>query len=226
MRILVVEDETKMARLLKRGLEEEQHFVTVASAGHEALELSQVYSFDVVVLDIMLPGMDGYDVVRRLRQAKNRVPVLMLTARDAIPDIVKGLDVGADDYLTKPFAFDVLLARIRALARRGPAEQLPQLRIADLVLDTATHHVWRGSGQIYLTRTEYLLLEFFMRNCRRVLSRSTIIEGVWGFESSIENNTLDAFVRLLRNKVDDGQKVRLIQTIRGFGYALQEEKQQ
>src|SRR3989442_1543038 len=156
MRILVVEDEAKMARLLKRGLEEEKHSVTLAPTGAEALELSDGYSFDVVILDIMLPGMNGFDVVRRLRQADNRVPVLMLTARDAAADIVKGLDLGADDYLTKPFGFDVLLARLRALARRGPVQQLPEIRVADLVLDTATCQVRRGPRHVHLTKTEYL----------------------------------------------------------------------
>jgi len=222
MRILVVEDEMKMARLLKKGLEEEKHSVTLTAAGAEALELSHAYSFDVVILDIMLPGINGFEVVRRLRQADNRVPVLMLTARDAAADIVNGLDSGADDYLTKPFGFDVLLARIRALARRGPAEQLPEIRIADLVLDPATHQVRRGSKQVRLTKTEYSLLEFLMRNAGRVLSRTTIIEAVWGFDCSIESNTLDAFVRLLRSKLEDGNKQKLIHTIRGFGYVLQE----
>ena len=224
MRILVVEDELKMAKLLKRGLEEEKHSVTLASTGAEALELSDSYVFDLVVLDIMLPGINGFEVVRRLRQSDNRVPVLMLTARDGVQDVVKGLDFGADDYLTKPFAFDVLLARVRALVRRGPIEHLPEIRIADLVLDTATHQVRRGSRPVHLTKTEYLLLEFLMRNASRVLSRNTIIEAVWGFDSSIESNTLDAFVRLLRNKLDDGNKVKLIHTIRGFGYVLQEEQ--
>lgn len=213
-----------MARLLKRGLEEEKHSVTLAPTGAEALELSDGYSFDVFILDIMLPGMNGFEVVRRLRQADNRVPVLMLTARDAAADIVKGLDLGADDYLTKPFGFDVLLARLRALARRGPVQQLPEIRVADLVLDTATCQVRRGPRQVHLTKTEYLLLKFLMRNTSRVLSRTTIIEAVWGFESSIESNTLDAFVRLLRGKLDDGNQVKLIHTIRGFGYVLQEGK--
>lgn len=211
-----------MARLLKKGLEEEKHSVTLTTGGAEALELSDAYSFDVVILDVMIPDVNGFEVVRRLRQSDNRVPVLMLTARDASADIVRGLDLGADDYLTKPFGFDVLLARVRALARRGPAEQLPEIRIADLLLDTATHQVRRGSRAVHLTKTEYLLLEFLMRSAGRVLSRTTIIESVWGFDSSIESNTLDAFIRLLRSKLDTGAKQKLIHTIRGFGYVLQE----
>ena len=224
MRILVVEDEKKMAKLLKKGLEEEKHSVTLAHDGAEGFELSRTYSFDVIILDVMLPGMTGFDIARRLRQAENRVPILMLTARDAVPDIVKGLNLGADDYLTKPFAFDELLARLRSVSRRGPVEQLPKLKIADLVLDPATHKVSRGGKPIHLTKTEYLLTEFMIRQAGRVLTRDAIIEAVWGFDNEIENNTLDAFLRLLRKKVDNGHQVKLIHTIRGFGYVLQEEE--
>ena len=224
MRILVVEDEKKMAKLLKKGLEEEKHSVTLAHDGAEGFELSRTYSFDVIILDVMLPGMTGFDIARRLRQAENRVPILMLTARDAVPDIVKGLNLGADDYLTKPFAFDELLARLRSVSRRGPVEQLPKLKIADLVLDPATHKVSRGGKPIHLTKTEYLLIEFMIRQAGRVLTRDAIIEAVWGFDNEIENNTLDAFLRLLRKKVDNAHQVKLIHTIRGFGYVLQEEE--
>jgi len=224
MRILIIEDEQKMARLLKKGLEEENHSVVLAHDGVEGLELSRDYPFDVIILDVMLPGMTGFEVARQLRQSSSQVPILMLTARDAVSDIVKGLNVGADDYLTKPFAFEELLARLQAVSRRGPVERLPQLKIADLVLDPATRTVARSEKPIHLTKTEYSLLEFMMRNAGRVIERNMIIESVWGFESEIENNTLDAFLRLLRNKVDSGYRTKLIHTIRGVGYVLREEK--
>ena len=224
MRILIVEDEQKMAKLLKKGLEEENHSVMLAPDGVEGFELSQRYPFDVIILDVMLPGMTGFEVVRRLRSAKNHVPVLMLTARDAVSDIVSGLQLGADDYLTKPFAFNELLARLQAVSRRGPVERLPRLQIADLVLDPATRTVMRSDKPIHLTRTEYSLLEFMMRHAGRVLERNTIMEFVWGFESEIENNTLDAFLRLLRKKIDSGHSIKLIHTIRGVGYVLREEE--
>jgi DNA-binding response OmpR family regulator len=224
MRILIVEDEQKMARLLKKGLEEETHSVTLAHDGVEGFEISQLYPFDVIILDVMLPGMTGFEIVRRLREAGNHVPVLMLTARDAVTDIVKGLNLGADDYLTKPFAFHELLARLQAISRRGPVERLPQLKIADLVLDSVTHTVSRAGKQIHLTKTEYSLLELMMRHSGRPLPRNGILEAIWGFDSEVENNTLDAFFRLLRKKVDDGHAVKLIHTIRGFGYVLREEE--
>ena len=212
-----------MARLLKKGLEEENHIVMLAHNGVEGLELSRTYPFDVIILDIMLPGITGFEVARQLRQSSSHVPILMLTARDAVSDVVKGLNVGADDYLTKPFAFEELLARLQAVSRRGPVELLPQLKVADLVLDPVTHTVIRSGNQIHLTKTEYSLLEFMMRHPGRVLARSTIMESVWGFDSEIENNTLDAFLRLLRKKIDSGHAVKLIHTIRGVGYVLREE---
>ena len=213
-----------MARLLKKGLEEENHSVVLAHDGVEGLELCRDYPFDVIILDVMLPGMTGFEVARHLRQSSGQVPILMLTARDAVSDIVKGLNVGADDYLTKPFAFEELLARLQAVSRRGPVERLPQLKIADLVLDPATRTVARSEKPIRLTKTEFSLLEFMMRNAGRVLERNTIMESVWGFESEIENNTLDAFLRLLRNKIDSGHRTKLIHTIRGVGYVIREEK--
>ena len=223
MRILLVEDDEKMAALLRKGLEEERHSVALAHTGPEGLHLSRSYRFDVIILDVMLPGLNGFEIARRLRQANSRTPLLMLTARDATADVIKGLDVGADDYLTKPFDFDVLLARLRAVARRGPVEQLPKLKAADLTLDPATHRVTRAGQRIHLTRTEHQLLEVLMRQAGHVLSRSAIVEAVWGFDSSIGENTLDAFIRLLRNKVDLGHATKLIHTIRGVGYVLQEE---
>jgi DNA-binding response OmpR family regulator len=222
MRVLVVEDELKMAGLLKQGLEEHNHSVTVAYDGREGLELASSHEFDVIVLDLMLPGLDGFEVARRLRKNQKQVPILMLTARDAVPDIARGLDVGADDYLTKPFAFAELLARIRALVRRPPAMLPPQLSVGDLTLDPGSRRVTRRDQEIRLTATEYRLLEFMMRRCGRVLSRGAIVEAVWGFNDDVEENTLEAFVSSLRNKIDRGFSQKLIHTIRGVGYCVRE----
>ena len=223
MRVLVVEDEIKMAALLKQGLEEQNHSVEVAHDGRAAVELASSYDFDVIVLDVMLPGLDGFEVARRLRSNQKHVPVLMLTARDAIPDIAHGLDVGADDYLTKPFAFPELLARIRAISRRGPALLPPGLKVGDLILVPASRQVTRANREIHLTATEYRLLEFMMRRPGRVLTRAAIVEAVWGFNEEIEDNTLEAFVSSLRNKVDRGFAKKLIHTVRGVGYCVREQ---
>lgn len=223
MRVLIVEDEKGMAELLKKGLEEENHSVTLAFDGREALEFGELYEFDVIVLDLMLPKIDGFEVARRLRRSKNETPILMLTARDAAPDIVKGLDLGADDYLTKPFSFEVFLARLRAIARRGSSPRPACLVVADLKLDPAARRVFRGSREIHLSPTEFRLLEFLMRRAGRVLSRNAIVEAVWGFDQDVEDNTLDAFVRLLRTKVDRDFKQKLIRTVRGVGYTLRDE---
>lgn len=223
MRILLVEDDEKLAGLLRKGLEEERHSVALAHSGSDGLYLSRSYRFDVIVLDVMLPGLNGFEIARRLRQANRRTPILMLTARDATEDVIKGLDVGADDYLTKPFDFEVLLARLRAVARRGPVEQLPKLKVADLTLDPAARRVTRAGKRIHLTRTEHQLLEVLMRQAGHVLPRNAIVEAVWGFDRSIGDNTVDAFIRLLRNKVDAGHATKLIHTIRGVGYVLKEE---
>ena len=225
MRVLIVEDEKRMADLLKAGLEEEQHTVIVAYDGRDGLELAFQDVCDVIVLDVLLPGLTGFEVARRLRQKGNRTPILMLTARDAVTDVVKGLDLGADDYMTKPFSFDEFSARVRALARRGPVSQAPQLRVADLVLDPASHEVFRAGQFIQLTRKEFQLLELLMRNQGRVLSRVTIMDAVWGIESDVENNTLETFIKKLRQKIDAGNSRRLIHTIRGVGYSCQEERQ-
>jgi len=222
MRVLVVEDEIKMAALLKQGLEEQNHSVEVTHDGRTALELASDYEFDVIVLDVMLPGLDGFEVARRLRKSQRQTPILMLTARDAIPDVAHGLDVGVDDYLTKPFAFPELLARIRALARRSPAMLPPQLSVDDLILDPRNRRVARGEQEIHLTATEYRLLEFMMRRPGRVLARASIIEAVWGFNENIEDNTLEAFVSSLRNKIDRGFDQKLIHTIRGVGYCVRQ----
>src|SRR5215831_893208 len=225
MRVLIVEDEKRMADLLKTGLEEEQHTVIVAYDGRDGLELALQEVCDVLVLDVLLPGVTGFEIARRLREKGNRTPILMLTARDALTDVVKGLDLGADDYLTKPFSFEEFSARVRAVSRRGPISQAPQLRVADLVLDPASHEVFRSGRAITLTRKEYQILELLMRHHGRVLSRSTILESVWGFESEVENNTLDTFIKKLRQKIDTNEAKRLIHTIRRVGYCCQEERQ-
>jgi len=222
MRILIVEDEKKMADLLKKGLEEENHSVSVAFDGRAALEIAGDFEFDAIVLDIMLPGVDGYEVARRLRKNHNETPILMLTARDAVPDIVKGLDAGADDYLTKPFSFEEFLARLRSVSRRGSAPRPTILTVGDLVLDPATHDVKRDGEEIHLSPTEFRLLEFLMRRAGRVVSRNTIVQAIWNFDDDVEENTLDAFISLLRSKVDRDQKEKLIQTVRGLGYTIRE----
>jgi DNA-binding response OmpR family regulator len=220
LRILVIEDEKKMADLLESGLSEEGHSVLVADTAAYGLALALEESFDVVVLDLMLPGFDGFEVTRRLRKAGQTTPVLMLTARNSVGDVVQGLSSGADDYLKKPFSFEELLARLLALSRRGPVVQQVELRVDDLSLDTSTHQVTRNRASITLTKKEYMLLEFLMKNAGHVLTRDTIIQAVWGYDGTTENNTLEAFIKLLRKKIDDGHLRKLIQTVRGFGYRI------
>lgn len=220
MQILVVEDEAKMAALLRRGLEEEGHAVVVSSNGQEGLSIALTHPFDVIVLDVMLPLLDGISVARRLRERDNRTPILMLTARDAEGDIIAGLDSGADDYLTKPFPFRVLLARIRAVARRGPIPRESLLRFEDLTLDPASRTVTRGERSISLTRTEFVLLETLLRRAGMVVQRDDLIQAVWGFDGEVQNNTLDVFVRLLRMKVESAGESKIIQTVRGVGYCV------
>ncbi|MGO9012880.1 MAG: response regulator transcription factor [Bryobacteraceae bacterium] len=217
--LLVVEDERKMAELLRRALEEQGCVVQVALDGLEALRRAQQFPFDVITLDAMLPGLDGFQVARELRRAQVSSPILFLTARDSKVDVILGLEHG-DDYLTKPFSFVELLARVRALARRRPYLSVNQLRVSDLVLDYAAKEVRRAGQPIELSRTEYLLLEFLMRNAERALMRQALFDAVWGAGHLVENNTLDVFIRLLRKKVDDGHPVKLIHTVRGFGYRL------
>jgi DNA-binding response OmpR family regulator len=219
MQILVVEDEQRMADLLKRGLTEEGHRVVVAGDGASGLEIARTNPFDVIVLDVMLPRMDGMTVARRLREGRNQTPILMLTAKDAAVDVIRGLDCGADDYLTKPFSFEILLARLRAVSRRGAIPRPVCLEVADVKLDPATHQVTRGGDVLNLTPREYSLLELLMRNADRVVQRETILESVWGFDCDVNENTLEAFVRLLRLKVD-AREPKLIHTVRGVGYAL------
>jgi two-component system response regulator MprA len=221
VRVLIIEDEKRMALLLKKALEEKNHSALTAFTGPDGLSAAQESNFDAIVLDLMLPGLDGFELIRRLRSGGDKTPILVLTARDAVADIVTGLDLGVDDYLTKPFALAEFTARLRAVARRGPADHEPRLKIADLILDPASGEVSRSDRAITLTKTEYLLLEFMMRRPGRVLSRDAIIEAVWGSGSDIEDNTLEAYIKRLRAKVDSDFEMKLIQTVRGFGYRLQ-----
>src|SRR6266404_988051 len=220
MRILVVEDERKVANFISQGLQEEGHTVEVAKDGEAALDLlANGPPYDLIVLDVMLPRRDGFAVLRTARAARVRSPVLMLTARDAIADKVRGLDLGADDYLTKPFSFDEFLARVRALLRRGAAAG-PVLRVADLTLDPSTREVRRGRRRITLTVREHALLEYFMRNAGRVLTRPMLAEHVWGLDFDPESNIVDVYVGYLRRKIDGPGEARLLHTVRGAGYAL------
>jgi DNA-binding response OmpR family regulator len=221
MQILVVEDEPRMAVLLAQTLREEGHQVIVAKDGREGFEMAFTAHFDVIVLDVMLPTMDGVTIARKLRDRRIQTPVLMLTGRDAPADIVKGLDSGADDYLTKPFPIDVFLARIRSVSRRGEIPRPPLLEVADLIADPASHEVRRGGKLISLTPREYTLLELLMRNLGRVVSRDLILESVWGFGSVVTPNSVEVFVRLLRLKIDTHDP-KLIHTIRGVGYVMKE----
>lgn len=224
MRILLVEDDPRMSALLEHGFNEEGHVVDRTASGAKALDSVEAEEFDVVVLDVMLPEVDGFAVVRQMRERGDRTPVLMLTARDANADVIKGLNLGADDYLTKPFSFDVLLARVNALARRGPSFQAVTLEVADLALDASRHLVTRAGVALTLTRTEFSLLEYLMRRAGRVVTRQALIAGVWGGHRDVEDNTLDAFVKLLRQKVDVAGLPALIQTIRGVGYTIRSER--
>lgn len=222
VQILVVEDDARMGELLDRGLTEEGHQVTLAADGAVGLQIALGSAFDVMVLDVMLPTMDGITLARRLREAKNQTPILMLTARDGIADQVKGLDSGADDYLTKPFSFEVLLARLRAVSRRGVIARPVCLEVADLKLDPATREVTRRERVLSLTPREFTLLELLMRNHSRVVTRETILASVWGHDAEVSGNNLEAFVHLLRSKVDKGEanEPRLIHTVRGVGYMV------
>jgi len=197
--------------------------VECASDGNAGLELATNYQFDVIILDIMMPKLSGYDLAKRLRSDKISTPLLMLTAKDSVQDIVHGLDIGADDYMTKPFSFNELLARLQAVKRRARVPQLTQRQVADLLLDPATREVWRAGVRVWLTRTEYSLLEQLMYRAGKVVGRRSLIEAVWGFDRDIETNTLDAFIRLLRNKVDNDARLKLIHTVRGVGYVLRAE---
>lgn len=220
MNVLVVEDEQRMAELLRKGLTEEGHTVVCAFDGSEGLEMARATEFDAIVLDAMLPKLSGYDMAKRLRAEKITTPILMLTAKDTVPDIVHGLDLGCDDYMTKPFSFRELVARLRAIKRRESPDREIHLQVADLVLDPATRDVVRGDRRITLTKTEFNLLERLMHRAGRVVSRQFLIESVWGYDREIETNTLDAFMHLLREKVDASGETKLIHTVRGVGYTV------
>jgi two-component system, OmpR family, response regulator len=223
VRVLVVEDHREMAELIAQRLREEAFSVDIAGTGEDGAFLAAEYEFDAIVLDVLLPGVDGFEVCRRIRASGRWTPILMLTARDAVDDRVRGLDVGADDYLTKPFSFAELLARLRALMRRGTSERPPTLELADLTLDPATHHVRRGQVEIDLTAKEFALLEYFMRHPGEALTRSRLLEHVWDFAYDGDSNVIDVFVRQLRDKVDRPFGASSIETIRGVGYRLRKE---
>ncbi|HWF48196.1 MAG TPA: response regulator transcription factor [Bryobacteraceae bacterium] len=217
--ILIIEDDVQMAQVLVEGLQEEAYRVSVAHNGGRGLEMASSEAFAAIILDVMLPTLDGYTLARQLRASGNATPILMLTALDATADIVTGLDAGAEDYLTKPFSFLELLARLRALIRRGKPRPAVQ-RVGDLTMDTASHIVKRNGRTITLTKTEYMLLEVLMQNAGHVVSREEIVKAVWNSRTAIEQNSIDVFVKTLRAKVDQDSAEKLIHTVRGFGYRL------
>jgi DNA-binding response OmpR family regulator len=223
MRVLIVEDDRKLARQLKKGMDESGYAATVAFDGREGLDAAITGGFDVLILDVMLPSLDGISIVQRLRQRRIGTPILLLTARDTAEDIIGGLDSGADDYLTKPFSFHVLLARLRALERRRHADPSTVLSIADLSLDPATHEVKRAASTVSLSPTEFGILELLMRNTGRVITRDRLIEAVWGHDRDVQSNTLDVFIRQLRSKIEPAGAAKLLHTIRGIGYTVREE---
>jgi heavy metal response regulator len=223
MRILLVEDEEKVSRFVVRGLTAESFAVDAALDGQTGLDLATTYNYDLIVLDLMLPGLNGSELLRRIRLNDHRVPILMLTARDAVADKVEQLEAGADDYLTKPFAFAELMARVKALLRRGSVERPSVLRVAELEVDRLTQQVRRASRRIELTAKEYALLEYLMANAGRVLSRTMIIDHVWDQSFDGATNIVDVYVRHLRSKVDDGHDKKLIRTVRGVGYKISDE---
>jgi two-component system copper resistance phosphate regulon response regulator CusR len=223
MQVLVVEDERRMAELLQQGLEEEGHSVMLAGDGRDGLAMAESHAFDAIVLDVMLPGLDGFSVARKLRAARNQTPILMLTARDATHDIVQGLNLGADDYLVKPFAFSELLARVRSLLRRTPPRPQNTICMADLEIDLLRHRATRAGQRLDLTSKEFLLLSLLARRAGEVMSRTQIAEAVWDMNFDSDTNVVDVNVRRLRSKVDDPFSVKLIHTIRGAGYVLEAE---
>ena len=222
VRMLIVEDQPKLAALLARGLREEGHAADVAGRGEDALWMAPAAPYDAIVLDIMLPGIDGLETCRRLRRHEVWTPVLMLTARDAVDDRVTALDAGADDYLTKPFSFDELLARLRALTRRAPAERPVTIEVGELRLDPAAHRAWRGKAELDLSAKEFALLELLMRRPGRVLTRGQILEGAWDMSYERRSNVVDVYIRYLREKIDRPFGGNSIETVRGVGYRLRE----
>jgi two-component system, OmpR family, response regulator len=223
VRILIVEDHEKLAKLIRRGLHKEGMAADVEASGEAGLYRAQATEYDAIILDVMLPGLDGFEVCRRLRGAEVWAPILMLTARDSVRDRVAGLDGGADDYLTKPFSYAELLARLRALVRRGPVERPTELRAGDLRLDPATRRVWRGDAEIELSAKEFAILETFMRRPGEVLSRFALLEHAWDYEYENRSNVVDSYVRYLRQKIDRPYDVHSIETVRGAGYRLRED---
>ena len=223
MRILVVEDDRKVARFLQKGLREERYAVDICADGETGAHWTQVNEYDVIILDVMLPGKDGIEVCHEVRRRGITTPIIMLTARDALDDRVKGLDAGADDYLAKPFAFEELLARVRALLRRGQKYKTAGLKVADLEMDPVTRRVSRGGREIVLTGKEYALLEYFMRNPGRVLSETVIAEHVWDMDFDPATNVISVYVHHLRQKIDKGSPLKLIHTVRGVGYLMKVE---
>jgi len=220
MRILIVEDEKKVAAFIKKGLEEETYAVDIASDGEEGLHLGEQNPYDLIILDLMLPKINGLEILSHLRAKKIETPILLLTAKDSVEDKVEGLNQGADDYLTKPFAFSELLARIRVLLRRGKTETKTTLEIADLTLDLVSHKVSRGNEEIELTGKEYSLLEYFMRNQEKVLTRTMIAEHVWDYNFDTFTNVIDVYVNHLRKKIDKNFPAKLLHTLRGVGYVM------
>ena len=220
--MLIVEDQPKLAELLARGLREEGHAADVADRGEDALWMALAAPYDVIVLDIMLPGIDGIETCRELRRSGVWTPVLMLTARDAVGDRVTGLDAGADDYLTKPFSFDELLARLRALTRRVPAERPVTVEVGDLRLDPAAHRAWRGETELELSAKEFAMLELLMRRPGNVLTREQLLEGAWDMSYERRSNIVDVYIRHLREKIDRPFGSDSIETVRGVGYRLKE----
>lgn len=221
MRVLLIEDEARIASFIRKGLQEERYIVDVAEDGNAALDFAESASYDLIILDVMLPGRDGFSVCKEIRRRGMKTPVLMLTARDAVEDRVSGLDAGADDYLVKPFAFKELMARLRALARRPAETQSLQLAVGDLTLDTATHQLMRAGQVIDLSAREYRLLEYLLRHRGQPLTRTQIAESVWGYDFDAQSNVVDVYVRYLRRKVDDPFETNLIQTVRGVGYKIE-----
>ncbi|MDP9038710.1 MAG: response regulator transcription factor [Acidobacteriota bacterium] len=223
MRILIIEDEAKVSALVRRGLLAEHYAVDVTSDGRTGLEYHEAFPYDLVLLDLMLPGISGVEVLQRIRRANQFVPVLVLTARDSVDEKVRLFEMGADDYLTKPFAFAELLVRVKALLRRGPINRSSTLRVGDLELDRLTKQVKRGGRRVELTAKEYSLLEYLMQNPDHVLSRNMIIEHVWDQSFDGVTNIVDVYVRHLRSKIDDGNPMKMIRTVRGSGYTIRGE---
>ena len=223
MRVLVVEDEVKMAALIRRGLSEQGLAVDVAGSGEDAVSMAGAGGYDAIVLDVILPGIDGFETCRRLRLDGIWAPVLMLTARGALADRVAGLDGGADDYLTKPFSFAELLARLRALVRRGQSARPTLIEVGDLRLDPATRQVWRGEAEVDLSAKEFTLLEVFMRNPGHVLSRTQLLEQAWEYDYEHRSNVIEVYIRYLRRKIDHPFEVSSLETVRGAGYRLRKD---